>query len=121
MNPISHYTDNTVYTTKDGSQIRELMHPHVHGNLLQSLAEASVAPGMETLLHKHMLSEELYHVTQGTGLMTLANACFEIKAGDTVCIPPGTPHKLKNTGTHPLIILCCCSPAYAHHDTELVE
>lgn len=121
MKRISHYDDNTVYTTRDDSQIRELMHPRIHGNLLQSLAEAIVAPGMETILHKHMQSEELYHITQGNGLMTLAGDCFAIKTGDTVCIPPGTAHKLKNTGTLPLKILCCCAPAYSHDDTLLIE
>ncbi|MDQ1363474.1 MAG: hypothetical protein QG652_1335 [Pseudomonadota bacterium] len=121
MKHISHYNDNTPFTTKDGSQIRELMHPHIHGNLLQSLAEATVAPGMETLLHKHMQSEELYHITQGNGLMTLADNCFAIKTGDTICIPPGTAHKIKNTGTSQLKILCSCAPAYAHNDTLLIE
>lgn len=121
MKYISHYNDNTVYTTKDGSQIRELMHPHAHGNLMQSLAEAIVAPGMETILHRHMSTEELYHITQGKGLMTLANDYFAIEVGDTVCIPPGTPHKVKNNGTIPLKILCSCSPAYSHDDTFLIE
>lgn len=121
MKTLSHYNNSCAYTTRDGSEIRELMHPNVHGNALQSLAEAIVAPGMETLLHKHIQSEELYHITQGSGLMTLAADIFTVTSGDTVCIPPGTAHKIKNTGTLPLKILCCCSPAYAHHDTLLLE
>jgi mannose-6-phosphate isomerase-like protein (cupin superfamily) len=43
-----------------------------------------------------------------------------VRTGDTVCIPPGTPHRIRNTGAGPLRILCCCSPAYSHDDTELV-
>ena len=35
------------YTTKDGSEIRELMHPAVHGNRNQSFAEAIVAAGLQ--------------------------------------------------------------------------
>ena len=121
MKIISHFEDNTVYTTRDGSQIRELMHPQLHGNVAQSLAEAVVAPGKETLLHKHKNSEELYHITQGKGLMTLANDSFIVKIGDTICIPPGTAHKIKNTGAVDLKILCCCAPAYAHEDTFIIE
>jgi mannose-6-phosphate isomerase-like protein (cupin superfamily) len=121
MKQRSQYDDTTLYTTRDGSHIRELMHPQVHGNSLQSLAEATIAPGKETLLHKHMLSEELYHITQGESLMTLANESFIARTGDTICIPPGTAHKIKNTGTLPLKILCCCAPAYAHADTLLIE
>jgi mannose-6-phosphate isomerase-like protein (cupin superfamily) len=108
------------YITKDGSEIRELMHPSVQGNRAQSLAEATVPPGAETLLHRHRGTEELYHVTQGAGLMTLGDRAFEVRAGDTVCIPPGTAHRIRNIGGVPLKILCCCSPAYADDDTELV-
>lgn len=106
--------------TKDGSLIRELMHPGVHGNRLQSLAEATVPAGAETLLHRHARTEELYHVTAGAGLMTLGDRQFAVGPGDTVCIPPGTPHRIRNTGAAPLVILCCCAPPYSHGDTELL-
>lgn len=33
----------------------------------------------------------------------------------------GTPHRIENAGDEPLRILCACSPAYAHRDTELLE
>ena len=117
----TRYAEIPAYVTKDGSQIRELMHPAQHGNRLQSLAEATVAPGARTQLHRHALTEELYHVTSGSGLMTLGEACFKVGAGDTVLIPPGTPHRIEATGSAVLRILCCCSPAYSHDDTELME
>ncbi|NMG66347.1 cupin domain-containing protein [Azoarcus indigens] len=109
------------YITKDGSEIRELMHPARHGNRAQSLAEARVPPGGRTLLHRHSRTEELYHVTAGSGLMTLGEAVFPIAVGDTVLIPPGTPHRVEAGPDAVLSILCCCSPAYAHEDTELLE
>jgi mannose-6-phosphate isomerase-like protein (cupin superfamily) len=115
------YADVQPYTTKDGSVIRELMHPAVHGNRNQSLAEATVAAGQRTILHRHGRTEELYHVTAGRGRMTLGDESFGVTAGDTVCIPPGTPHCIENTGAEDLVILCCCSPAYHHDDTELLE
>jgi mannose-6-phosphate isomerase-like protein (cupin superfamily) len=114
------YREVKAYVTKDGSEIRELMHPALHGNRAQSLAEATVAPGAETHLHRHRTTEELYHVTQGVGLMTLGEDVFEVRAGDTIAIPPATRHRIRNVGAEPLRILCCCAPAYAHHDTELV-
>jgi mannose-6-phosphate isomerase-like protein (cupin superfamily) len=117
----TRYTDIAPYPTKDGSEIRELMHPAVHGNARQSLAEARVAPGQRTALHRHHQSEELYHVTAGRGLMTLGDDRFGVSVGDTVCIPPGTPHRIENTGRDTLVILCCCAPPYRHQDTELLE
>ncbi|HDY70851.1 MAG TPA: cupin domain-containing protein [Nitrospirae bacterium] len=109
------------YTTRDGSLIRELMHPDVHGNQKQSLAEATITIGSATLLHRHRQAEEIYYITTGTGLMTLGDVKFKVNAGDTVCIPPGTPHQIQNTGDTILKLLCCCSPPYSHDDTELWE
>lgn len=114
------YDDVSPYATKDGSEIRELMHPAIHGNRNQSFAEAIVAPGCATRLHRHRATEEIYHITAGEGAMRLGDAAFPVHAGDTVCIAPGTPHCIRNTGFGPLKILCACSPPYSHDDTELL-
>ena len=117
----SRYPEVLPFKTRDGSEIRELLHPESHGNRNQSLAEATVAVGGQTLLHRHHQTEELYHILAGTGLMVLGEQQFEINKRDTVCIPPGTPHCISNTGSEPLRFLCCCSPAYSHDDTELLD
>lgn len=121
MQLLTKYKEVESYITKDGSIIRELMHPSVHGNSNQSLAEATVPAGGKTLLHKHHLTEEIYHIIEGSGIMTLGSEEFEVKKGDTVCISPGTSHRIQNTGCTLLKILCCCAPAYSHEDTELLE
>ena len=113
-------SDSKPYTTKDGSLVRELMHPSHHASRSQSLAEAIVEPGATTALHRHRVTEELYHVLEGSALMTLDRESFPLQAGDTVCIAPGAAHRIENTGTLPLRILCCCAPAYSHDDTELL-
>lgn len=118
---LTRYREIPAYLTKDGSEIRELLHPDHQGNRNQSLAEARVAPGQGTALHRHRQSEELYHVTQGQGLMTLGEARFRVGAGDTVLIPPGSAHCIDNDGDETLVLLCCCSPAYSHEDTELLS
>jgi mannose-6-phosphate isomerase-like protein (cupin superfamily) len=108
------------YQTKDGSWIRELLHPDHHTVRNQSLAEAGVAPGVTTHLHRHRLSEEIYHITQGSGVMRLGAEEFPVQPGDSILIPPGTPHAIRNSGTEELLILCCCAPPYRHEDTELL-
>jgi len=47
----SRHADAAPYVTKDGSEIRELMHPAVHGNRAQSLAEATV-PRLTVIIRK---------------------------------------------------------------------
>lgn len=45
----------------------------------------------------------------------------ELCTGDTVAIPPGRKHKLWNTGTEVLSLLCCCAPCYEDQDTFITE
>lgn len=118
---ITKYADIEPYTTKDGSAIRELMHPDHHSNKNQSLAEATIPAGKKTGLHLHRSSEEIYYVTSGTGMMTLGMKIFEIVTGDSILIPPLTAHCVENTGENDLVILCTCAPAYSHADTELLD
>lgn len=117
----TRYADIPAYVTKDGSEIRELLHPDHHGNRNQSLAEAIVPAGTRTLLHRHRLTEEIYHVSAGRGSMRLGEERFVVELGDSILIAPGTPHCIEAIGEEPLRILCCCSPAYTHEDTELLE
>ena len=116
----TRYSEMPAYVTKDGSEIRELMHPDTQPVRRQSLAEAIVQPGQTTRLHRHAHAEELYHVTAGSGLMTLGEQRFAVAVGYTVLIAAGTAHCIAATGSGPLTILCCCSPAYADADTELL-
>jgi mannose-6-phosphate isomerase-like protein (cupin superfamily) len=107
------------FITKDGSTIREVAHPAWTAARNQSLAEATVPPGGETDEHYHPRSEEIYFFTAGTGRMRLGDEEAEVRAGHCVVIPPGIPHKLFNPGGEPLVLLCCCAPAYSHDDTVL--
>ena len=113
------YAEIVPFVTKDGSEIRELFHPAQHGDGRMSFAEAIVGPGATTLLHWHRASEEIYHVTQGAGIMRLGGEEFAIRAGDTIVIPPGTRHNVTAGSREPLKILCACTPPYAHDDTLL--
>ncbi len=115
------YSNIVPYVTKDSSVIRELIHPLHYPGARQSLAEATIAPGGQTLLHLHREVEEIYHVTGGRGRMSLGEEEFEIAEGDTVYIPPGISHKLFNQGKKELRVLCCCSPPYSHEDTVILE
>jgi mannose-6-phosphate isomerase-like protein (cupin superfamily) len=107
------------FITADGSTIRELAGPAWSPVENQSLAEATVNPGGETAEHFHPQTEELYYFVGGTGRMRLGVDEGEVGPGDCVVIPPGTPHKLWNTGQEPLILLCCCAPAYSDSDTVM--
>jgi mannose-6-phosphate isomerase-like protein (cupin superfamily) len=107
------------FVTADGSTIRELAGLPSGNTRNQSLAEATVPPGGETAEHYHRTSEEIYLFTAGAGRMRLGSEEGDVRAGDCVAIPPGVRHKLWNPGHEPLVLLCCCAPAYTHEDTIL--
>jgi mannose-6-phosphate isomerase-like protein (cupin superfamily) len=109
------------FITKDGSEIRELL---AHRNSVirhQSLAEARVAVGGATQEHYHRATEEIYYVTEGHGRIRIEGETRDVQEGDAIAIPPGCRHKIWNTGSEVLMILCCCAPAYEHEDTVLTE
>ena len=109
------------FTTKDGSEIRELLAYRNSTIRNQSLAEARVPVGGSTLEHYHMQTEEIYYITAGTGRMRIEGETRDVKTGDAIAIPPGQKHKIWNTGKMTLTLLCCCAPAYEHNDTIITE
>lgn len=121
MRLITRYRETEPFTTKDGSIIRELMHPARHGSGRQSLAEAFLPAGRKTLLHRHRSSDEIYHILSGSGRVRLGEERYPVTVGDTIHIPAGTPHDIEADGGEPLVFLCCCTPPYRHEDTELLD
>jgi mannose-6-phosphate isomerase-like protein (cupin superfamily) len=109
------------FLTKDGSEIRELLAPRNSALRNQSLAEARLPAGSSTAEHYHPRAEEIYYITHGSGRIRLGTVERDVQPGDAIAIPPGTPHRLWNTGPDPLRLLCCCAPAYEHHDTCLTQ
>src|SRR5262245_5557048 len=109
------------FITKDGSEIRELL-AHRNSDIRnQSLAEARLPLGCATQEHYHPRAEEIYYITHGTGRIRIEGETREVVVGDAIAIRPGKKHKLWNTGTEPLRLLCCCSPGYEHTDTVITE
>ena len=109
------------FTTRDGSTVREIAGPSPGNAANQSLAEATVPAGTETVEHFHRASEEIYAFVSGSGRMRLGEEEAEVAAGDTVVIPPGTKHKLWSGPDEPLVVLCASAPPYSHEDTVLTE
>jgi len=109
------------FTTKDGSEIRELLAHRNSAIVLQSLAEARLPVGGSTTPHYHVRTEEIYYILRGRGRMRIGGETSEVGPGDAIAIPPGLQHEITNTGDETLVFLCCCAPAYEHDDTVLIE
>ena len=55
-------------------------------------------PGGGPNLHTHPYTE-VFVINEGTLTFTVGDETIEANAGQTVIVPPGTPHKFANTGT----------------------
>ena len=62
-----------------------------------SLGFAEIAPGGELTLHYHS-PDEIYVITNGTGILNKSGEEEEIKKGDVVFIASNAKHALKNEG-----------------------
>jgi len=66
-----------------------------------SLGFAEIAPGGELTLHYHS-PDEIYVITNGTGILNKSGEEEEIKKGDVVFIASNAKHALKNEGKETL-------------------
>jgi mannose-6-phosphate isomerase-like protein (cupin superfamily) len=108
------------FTTKDGSEIRELLADRNSCIRRQSLAEARLPVGGQTTPHYHPQTEEIYYILTGTAVMKIGSDVRRVGPGDAIAIPPGQTHTIRNDGEEMLVFLCCCAPGYQDSDTVLV-
>ena len=118
---VKNLNEVPAFITKDGSEIRELLAHRNSAIRHQSLAEARLPAGGSTQEHFHPRAEEIYYITHGIGRIRIEGETRDVQPGDAIAIPPGQKHKLWNTGTEPMRLLCCCAPAYEHDDTVITE
>ncbi len=118
---VQNIEQTVAFTTKDGSEIRELL---AHRNSCirnQSLAEARVPVGGQTSSHYHPCTEEIYYILSGQGELAIDDESRAVGPGDAIAIPPGAKHQITNTGGEILKFICCCAPGYENDDTVLCE
>jgi len=115
---INSYSDQTPFTTKDGSTIRSLLDLTNAPVELQSLAEATLPPDGATDRHYHKVSEEFYYILEGVGTIEVDSELRKVKPGDAILIPRNAWHQITADNEEGgLKFLCCCAPPYSHGDT----
>ncbi|MCX6857062.1 MAG: cupin domain-containing protein [Verrucomicrobia bacterium] len=112
---INQLSQQTPFTTKDGSTIRSLLDLTNAPVQNQSLAEATIPVGQPTQRHYHKLSEEFYFILEGHGTMEIDGKTRPVTPGDAILSPPSAWHQI--TATQTLRLLCCCAPPYSNEDT----
>ena len=83
------------YVVKDNTSLNNLV---VSSTLLH--------PSKSTSGHKHKGQEEVYMFMKGSGRMELDDKEFDVKEGDLILIEDGVFHRVHNTGTVDLYMVC---------------
>ena len=70
-----------------------------NGSHSMSFLSESFMPGDAITIHKHSNEDELIFLHKGTGILTLDEKEYAVRAGAVALVPKGVWHGLKNTGT----------------------
>ncbi|MFI5450512.1 MAG: cupin domain-containing protein, partial [Candidatus Bathyarchaeia archaeon] len=71
------------------------------------------APGIDTKQKIHVEAEELAYVVSGSGKITVGNDLVSFTSGDSLFIPPGVPHGVRNDGESDIVmVFFFSSPEY---------
>ena len=60
--------------------------------------------------HVHRVQEQIYHVLDGEGMLTLNERSLLLRRHDYVFVPPGVRHSFTNNGLLPLVFLVITPP-----------
>lgn len=113
---IRHLEECPEITAGDGCALRELLNAGKGTFAFRySLAHAVVKPGQTTARHS-MKTSEVYYILEGTGRMQIDRDSQDVRAGDTIDIPPHAVQCISNIGTVPLVFLCIVDPAWRKED-----
>ncbi len=82
----------------------------------QSLAVITIPQGTTVETHYHKLTEEVYFIMSGKGIMLLNGEKEVVTEGDSIVILPGEKHGIENPYDVPLIMFVTCVPGWEKED-----
>ncbi len=93
-----------------GALSKPLVRPETCGSSRIDHRISCYQPMAHVQEHVHQVQEQIYHVLQGVGRLTLDDKSVLLRADDYVFVPPGVRHGFTNNGTVPLVFLVITTP-----------
>ena len=93
-----------------GALSKPLVRPETCGSGRIDYRISSYQPMAHVAEHVHKVQEQIYHVLDGEGVLTLDGRKVVMRRHDYVYIPPGVRHSFTNEGLSPLVFLVVTSP-----------
>lgn len=76
-----------------------------------SMVDFTANPGMQTILHRHRVTDETFSVLEGELTMSINDTIHTLHAGDIAIVPKMTPHAFANLSGKPVRFLGTATPA----------
>lgn len=93
-----------------GALSKALVRPETCGSKRIDFRISCYQPMAYVQEHVHQVQEQVYHVLQGEGLLTLDGRRMLLRKDEYVFVPPGVHHGFTNNGTDALVFLVVTSP-----------
>ena len=93
-----------------GALSKALVGPQTCGAARIDYRISSYQPMAHVAEHVHRVQEQVYHVLEGEGRLTLDERSVVMRRNDYVFIPPGVRHSFANTGLGALVFLVVTTP-----------
>jgi mannose-6-phosphate isomerase-like protein (cupin superfamily) len=93
-----------------GALSKALVRPETCGSRRIDFRISCYQPMAHVREHVHKVQEQVYHVLEGEGLLTLDDKRVVMRRHDYVFVPPGVHHSFTNNGTVPLVFLVVTTP-----------
>lgn len=94
-----------------GTRTLKIKVSKVQGATTMSFLSESFMPGDAIQVHKHSYEDELIFLYKGSGILTLDETEYTVRAGAMALVPKGVWHGLKNTGTEYIEMRFAYTPA----------
>jgi mannose-6-phosphate isomerase-like protein (cupin superfamily) len=93
-----------------GALSKALVRPETCGSRRVDFRISCYQPMAHVAEHVHRVQEQVYHVLDGEGMLTLDDAQVLMRRHDYVFVPPGVRHSFTNNGLVPLVFLVVTTP-----------
>jgi mannose-6-phosphate isomerase-like protein (cupin superfamily) len=110
------YKENIEKQTLENNNFRKVLYTGSH----MQLVLMSLKPGEEIGLETHDENDQFFRFEKGDGKVLIGETEYEVKDGDAVVIPSGTPHNITNiSDVEDLKMYTIYAPA--HHKDGVVR
>lgn len=76
-----------------------------------SVIQERVPPGGAEVMHFHSRARQFFYVLSGIATLELTDGAVTFGAGEGVHVPPGIPHRFRNTTDEDVVFLVISAPS----------